>query len=87
MAKGGATVEISLERYGRMLDRIAKLLEENEKLKEGNYGRHGKWLPDRTINANWICSRCGFHTQAGGAFKIYKYCPNCGARMETINDD
>ena len=44
--------------------------------------RHGKWLPEnRTMDAFWVCSCCGFPSEAHGAFKIYKYCPNCGARM------
>lgn len=45
--------------------------------------RHGKWLPEnRTMDAFWVCSCCGFPSEAHGAFKIYKYCPNCGARMD-----
>ena len=34
MAKGGATVEISLEKYEEMQDRIAQLEKENEELRE-----------------------------------------------------
>lgn len=45
--------------------------------------RHGKWLPEnRTMDAFWVCSCCGFPSEAHGAFKIYKFCPNCGARMD-----
>lgn len=45
--------------------------------------RHGKWLPEnRAMDAYWVCSCCGFPSEAHGAFKIYKYCPNCGARMD-----
>jgi transcription initiation factor IIE alpha subunit len=45
--------------------------------------KHGKWLPEnRTMDAYWVCSCCGFPSEAHGAFKIYKYCPNCGARMD-----
>ncbi len=45
--------------------------------------RHGKWLPEnRTMDAYWVCSCCGFPSEAHGAFKIYKFCPNCGARMD-----
>jgi len=43
---------------------------------------HGKWLPDRTMDSYWVCSCCGFPSEAHGAFKIYKFCPNCGARMD-----
>ena len=44
--------------------------------------KHGKWLPDRTGNVYWVCSNCGFPSEASGAFKLYKYCPNCGAKMD-----
>ena len=44
---------------------------------------HGKWLPEnRTMDYFWICSVCKFPSEAFGAFKLYKYCPNCGAKMD-----
>lgn len=49
--------------------------------------KHGKWLPDRTGNVYWVCSNCGFPSEASGAFKLYKYCPNCGAKMNEEEDD
>ena len=44
--------------------------------------RHGTWLPDKTMGVYWVCSCCGFPSEASGAFKIYKYFPNCGAKMD-----
>ena len=42
----------------------------------------GKWLPEnRTNDAFWVCSACGFPSEAHGANILYNYCPNCGARM------
>lgn len=42
----------------------------------------GKWLPEnRTNDAFWVCSACGFQSEAHSANILYNYCPNCGARM------
>jgi hypothetical protein len=46
--------------------------------------RHGRWLPsgipDSILDK---CSECGFDT---GAF-TFRYCPNCGAKMDGGQDD
>ena len=43
--------------------------------------RRGKWIPEnRTMDAFWVCSACGFPSEAFAASILYKYCPNCGAR-------
>ena len=48
---------------------------------------HGRWLPEnRTMDYFWVCSVCKFPSEAHGAFKLYKYCPNCGARMDGEQD-
>ena len=44
----------------------------------------GKWISDQF--AFWVCSTCGYPSEAHGANMIYKFCPNCGAKME-VNDD
>lgn len=42
----------------------------------------GKWLSEnRTMDAFWVCSVCGFPSEAHAANIIYNYCPNCGADM------
>lgn len=75
-----ASVEISLEKYGRMLDRIAKLAEENEKLKEG---KHAHWIiiapQDVKEEPDFACSSCYFISPVRG---YTRYCPHCGALMD-----
>lgn len=45
--------------------------------------KRGKWLPEnRTNDAFWVCSACGFPSEAHGANILYNFCPNCGARMK-----
>ena len=40
----------------------------------------GKWLPEnRTMDAFWVCSECGFPSEAHAANILYNYCPNCGS--------
>ena len=44
--------------------------------------KKGKWLPEnRTIDAFWVCSSCGFPSEAHAANILYNFCPNCGADM------
>lgn len=48
--------------------------------------RHGKWMDeaeDWRHQIEWFkCSLCDFPTSTA-----YQYCPNCGARMDEVNDD
>ena len=45
--------------------------------------KKGRWLPEnRTMDAFWVCSECGFPSEAHAANILYKFCPNCGAKME-----
>ena len=41
----------------------------------------GKWIPDET---GWelCCSECGYSVMFGGEANTFKYCPECGAKME-----
>ena len=42
----------------------------------------GKWLPDnRPGGGFWVCSECKFPSEAFAANVLYKFCPNCGAKM------
>jgi len=43
--------------------------------------RHGHWKEDPSGYGFWICSHCGFVSEASGADILYRYCPHCGARM------
>lgn len=48
----------------------------------------GHWLDVGCYDIGfWQCSCCGFLSEAIAAPKLYKYCPNCGKRMEVPNDD
>ena len=44
--------------------------------------RHGRWKEDPSGYGFWICSACGFVSEASAANMLYKFCPNCGARMD-----
>lgn len=43
---------------------------------------HGHWKEDMGGYGFWICSHCGFVSEASGADILYRYCPNCGVRMD-----
>lgn len=48
----------------------------------------GKWLPEnRTMDAFWVCSSCGFPSEDHAANILYKFCPNCGADMRGEKDE
>lgn len=61
--------------------------------------RHGHWdvrepMPMHDIKGNlswgnwYVCTGCGFATTAiEGHITQYKYCPNCGARMDGGNNE
>lgn len=61
--------------------------------------RHRHWdvlepMPMHDIKGNlswgnwYVCTGCGFATTAiEGHITQYKYCPNCGARMDGENDE
>ena len=50
--------------------------------------RHGRWEPDgRGEDAFWVCSACRFPSAAFAANILYKFCPNCGAKMEASDEE
>ena len=50
--------------------------------------KKGKWLPEnRTIDAFWVCSSCGFPSEAHAANILYNFCPHCGADMREDQHD
>lgn len=48
--------------------------------------KKGKWIPDKSGIVYWICSECGFVSEAFGANILYHFCPNCGAKMENADE-
>ena len=48
---------------------------------------HGRWKEDPSGYGFWICSHCGFVSEASGADILYRYCPHCGARMDGKDGD
>ena len=42
---------------------------------------HGRWKEDPSGYGFWICSACGFVSEASAADMLYKFCPVCGAKM------
>ena len=44
---------------------------------------HGKWIESANFDTGfWVCSKCGFVSEAIAAPKLYNYCPNCGKKMD-----
>ena len=65
-------------------DRIKEWLEQIPAAQPNQ--KTGRWEHDGGHFANrWICSQCGykFYFEKSEA----KYCPNCGAKMESDNND
>lgn len=48
---------------------------------------HGRWKEDPSGYGFWICSACGFVSEASAADMLYKFCPVCGAKMDGKDDD
>ena len=49
--------------------------------------RHGRWKEDPSGYGFWICSVCGFVSEASAADMLYKFCPVCGAKMDGKDGD
>lgn len=49
--------------------------------------KKGKWIEDETGYGFWICSACGFASEAFGANILYPFCPNCGAKLDWSDDE
>ena len=45
--------------------------------------RHGKWIKTTEPDTRYTCSRCDNHYLCDFDLDLdFKYCPNCGARMD-----
>ena len=49
--------------------------------------KKGKWIEDETGYGFWICSECGFASEAFGANILYPFCPNCGEKLDWSDDE
>ena len=46
---------------------------------------HGRWEEDvYNEDSFWRCTACGFASEAHAANLLYKFCPNCGAKMDGL---
>ena len=60
----------------QLLEAILALLKDESK--------RGRWIEEPDRVRHWHCSVCGY--VAGIAARTYKYCPECGAKMEADNE-
>lgn len=44
--------------------------------------KKGQWQEAPSGYGFWICSNCGFVSEASGANILYSFCPHCGAEMK-----
>lgn len=60
-------------------EQILALLKEQEAVE----AKTGHWIESKCLDeCFWVCSECNFQSEAIAAPKLYKYCPNCGTKME-----
>ena len=46
-----------------------------------DFERHGQWIP---YSDAVFCSECSFSVSGGYAFKVFRYCPHCGTKMDEV---
>ena len=74
---GRRAVQIALDGIRRIVSRQLAL----------DFCRNGHWEESKCLDdCFWVCSCCKFPSQAIAAPKLYKYCPNCGAKMDIAED-
>lgn len=60
-------------------------------LVDGGFTRHGHWIKTLNYYENgyfyYQCSQCGYHQVAHHFADEYKYCTNCGAKMDEVEDE
>ena len=66
-----------------LTDEQAQFIAKAVEFYQNNSIKHGHWKESKCLDdCFWVCSYCKFPSQAIAAPKLYKYCPNCGARMD-----
>ena len=74
-----------LEKYNLEMSKIAEELNELPSVTQ----KSGKWIMSDDGLYRPICNKCGAHPWKGyiptveEATEVFKYCPNCGAKMES----
>lgn len=67
-----------------LTDEQAQFIAKAVEFYQNNSVKHGFWEESKCLDdCFWVCSYCKFPSQAIAAPKLYKYCPNCGARMDS----
>ena len=66
-----------------LTDEQAQFIAKAVEFYQNNSIKHGRWQESRCLDdCFWVCSCCKFPSTAVAAPKLYKYCPNCGAKMD-----
>ncbi|MBR6987179.1 MAG: hypothetical protein IKH82_03830 [Clostridiales bacterium] len=76
--------EHPLESYAKLLMMIVEAEEE-----EAEPIRHGKWIINECLGVkDMLCPECGeMYDYNEGLEEDWKYCPNCGAKMDEVMDE
>ena len=71
-----------------LTDEQAQFIAKAVEFYQNNSIKHGHWQESKCLDdCFWVCSCCKFPSQAVAAPKLYKYCPNCGAKMDGDAND
>ena len=70
--------------YAYLIDEMKKVpTVDAEPVKHGHWIMTNKEKTDRPLPE---CSRCGWYVTKGGVLD-FTYCPNCGCKMDEVEDD